>query len=81
MNYDPDPLPHQQRRARRPASPQSLRRVSHGRWLGGVLGGIATFVGADPRWLRGAFIVALIATLGLIALPYLALWWLLPGTE
>lgn len=81
MNYDPDPLPHQQRRARRPATPQSLRRVSHGRWLGGVLGGIAAFLGADPRWLRGGFIVALIATLGLLALPYLLLWWLLPGTE
>jgi phage shock protein PspC (stress-responsive transcriptional regulator) len=81
MSDDPDRLLYQQRRARRPAVPQRLRRLRHGRWLGGVLGGIAAFVGADPRWLRGTFIVALIATLGLLALPYLLLWWLLPGAD
>lgn len=81
MNRDTDSLPHQQRRARRPASNRQLRRAKEDRLLGGVLGGIAQFVGADPRWVRGLYLAALALSLGFMVIPYLVLWWLLPAPE
>ncbi len=76
----PDGLPHQERRARRTDTPRQLRR-SRNRWLGGVLGGVAEFVGADPRLVRIAFLAAVPLTLGALLIPYGLLWLLLPGPE
>lgn len=75
----PDPLPHAQRRARRPLGADApLRRRTRGRVVAGVCGGIAAFVGARPWQVRALWIVSLLPSLGLTALAYPALWLLLP---
>lgn len=75
-----DRLPHDQRRARRPQGPRRLTR-SRDRVLAGVAGGVAAFVGADPRSLRWLFAVAALLTLGIGVLVYGLLWLLLPPPE
>ena len=75
----PDTLLHQQRRARRPQGAVApLRRSREDRVVAGVCGGIASFVGARPRSVRWLWIVSLLPSLGVTALAYPALWWLLP---
>ncbi len=74
-----DPLRHDQRRARRPAGATALRRSASERRLAGVAGGIATFTGADPRWVRVLFVVSVPLSLGVTAVGYLLLWGLLPA--
>jgi phage shock protein C len=74
-----DPLPHRQRRARRPAGARAvLARSRDDRIVGGVCGGIAGFVGARPRTVRWLWVVSLLPSLGVTALAYPAMWWLLP---
>ena len=73
-----DSLPHDQRRARRPGTAQRLRRSRTDRVLTGVLGGIAAFVGANPRTVRVVFSVATFLSGGILIIGYLLLWWLLP---
>jgi phage shock protein PspC (stress-responsive transcriptional regulator) len=74
-----DPLQHQQRRARRPAGAAApLRRSSDERVVAGVCGGIALFVGARPATVRWLWIASLLPSLGVTALAYPAMWWLLP---
>jgi phage shock protein C len=78
----PDPLPHQQRRARRPLGAAApLRRSREDRVLAGVCGGIASFVGARSRTVRWLWVVSLLPSLGVTALAYPALWWLLPPSD
>ena len=74
-----DPLLHQQRRARRPLGADApLRRSREDRVVAGVCGGIASFAGARPRTVRWLWIVSLLPSLGVTALAYPAMWWLLP---
>ena len=73
-----DSLPHDERRARRPQTNAKLRRSRHRRVLAGVLGGIAEFVGANPRAVRLIFSVATFFSGGILAIGYLLLWWLMP---
>jgi phage shock protein PspC (stress-responsive transcriptional regulator) len=74
-----DPLQHQQRRARRPAgATEPLRRSRRDRVVAGVCGGIASFVGARPATVRWLWIASLLPSLGVTALAYPAMWWLLP---
>lgn len=73
-----DPLPHDQRRARRPRGGAPLRR-SRERVIAGVAGGIARFVGAPPLAVRALFLLALPLTGGLVAIGYALLWLLLPA--
>jgi len=74
-----DPLPHDQRRARRPTgATRPLRLSADQRAIGGVCGGIATFVGARPVVVRLVWLASLIPSLGITALAYPVLWWLLP---
>lgn len=73
-----DPLPHAQRRARRPRSDVALRR-SRDRVVAGVAGGIARFIGAPPLALRILLVAALPLTGGLMVPAYLLLWWLIPS--
>ncbi|MGL4609397.1 MAG: PspC domain-containing protein [Trueperaceae bacterium] len=75
-----DGLLHNQRRARRPQNTQQLTRSSQ-KVLGGVAGGVAAFVGANPRNVRIVFVVVLLLTSGFFAVPYLLLWWLLPHQQ
>ena len=77
MSDPHDSLPHDQRRARRPATTQRLRRSRTDRVLTGVLGGIAAFVGASPTTVRVVFSVATFFSGGILVIGYLLLWWLL----
>jgi phage shock protein C len=73
----PDGLLHDQRRARRPDTTKKLTRSSN-KMLGGVAGGVASYIDANPRNVRLVFVTALMFTFGFFVFPYLALWWLLP---
>jgi len=76
----PDPLTHDQRRARRPSGGGTpLRRRRDGRRIAGIAAGIAAFVGADPRTVRALFVLATPLSLGLTVPGYLLLWLLLPA--
>ncbi len=74
----PDPLLHDQRRARRPAGASTLRRSRDDRRLAGVAGGVAAFTGADPRRVRLAFALTVPLSLGITVPGYLLLWALIP---
>lgn len=75
----PDPLPHDQRRARRPVGASALRRSRHDRRLAGVAGGVAAFTGADPRRVRLVFALTVPLSLGITVPGYLLLWMLIPA--
>ncbi|MEX2502979.1 MAG: PspC domain-containing protein [Trueperaceae bacterium] len=77
----PDPLLHDQRRARRPLGAEPLRRARDDRWLAGVAGGVAAFVNADPRWVRAAFALSVPLSWGVTIGGYLLLWWLMPQAD
>ncbi len=46
--------------------------------LGGVLSGIAKYIGIDPLWARLIFLVVLIASFGTALIVYLILWLVIP---
>ncbi|GEM_PF-347338 len=74
-----DALQHDQRRARRPAGQTlRLRRHQEDRWFAGIAGGIAMFVGADPRIVRWVFALSVPFSLGITFLGYLVFWALIP---
>ncbi len=77
----PDPLPHEQRRARRPLGAEKLRRSKDHRLVAGVLGGIAEFVNSSPATVRVIYLLTVLFTGGLMLLSYPLLWLLLPGPE
>jgi signal transduction histidine kinase len=56
------------------------RDTRHG-WVAGVLAGIGDRIGLDPLLLRIAFVIAAIATGGLLLLAYLVAWAALPAAE
>ena len=76
-----DPLPHEQRRARRPLGAEKLRRSKDHRLVGGILGGIAEFVGSSPLTVRALYGLTVLFTGGLMLISYPLLWLLLPGPE
>ncbi|MBK8498225.1 MAG: PspC domain-containing protein [Flavobacteriales bacterium] len=51
------------------------------KWLGGVLGGLAAYIGMDPLWLRVAMIVLVWASVGVLIPMYILLWILVPKAE
>lgn len=73
-----DGLLHDQRRARRPSTRATLHRSRDDRLLAGVCGGIARYVDASPAAVRAIFALSLIPSIGVTAVAYLVLWWLLP---
>ncbi|MDZ7707350.1 MAG: PspC domain-containing protein [Trueperaceae bacterium] len=73
-----DPLPHDQRRARRPTGAERLQRSRTDRRIAGVAGGVAAFTGADPRRVRLVFALTVPLSLGITVPGYLLLWALLP---
>lgn len=62
--------------------PAGYRRItkSEDRWLFGVCGGIASYLGIDPVIVRGLFLIGFLAA-GFGLLPYLVLAILMPRTE
>lgn len=77
----PDALLHDERRGRRPATDRALRRSRAHRVLGGVCGGIAEFVDVAPRTVRIVYALSALPSLGMTAVGYLLLWWLIPVKE
>ena len=75
-----DRLPHDQRRARRPNTDKKLTR-SRQRVLGGVAGGVAEYLNANPTAMRWGFGVVLIFSGGIFAIAYGLLWLLLPSPK
>lgn len=56
-----------------------LTRSLQDRVLGGVCGGIGSYIGVDPWWVRVAFVILGAFTSGTGILIYVGLWLLLPG--
>ena len=78
VSKSPDRLEHDQRRARRPPTSNHLRR-SHDRIIGGVAGGIANYINAEPTAVRWVFGIATILSSGVFLIAYALLWLLLPA--
>lgn len=72
-----DRLVHEQRRARRPNSNKQLRR-SKDSLIAGIAGGVATYLDVNPVLIRIVIAVAAIASLGIVVLPYLIFWMMIP---
>lgn len=59
-------------------SGRRLYRDTDGALFGGVLAGLAKFLGIDPLWVRLLFIVILFASFGTAIVVYLILWLVVP---
>ena len=59
-------------------SQKRLFRDPDDRWLGGVLSGIAAYVGTEVLWLRIAFILLVVLGIGTPIFIYVLLWILVP---
>ncbi|MBN2304741.1 MAG: PspC domain-containing protein [Anaerolineae bacterium] len=55
-----------------------LTRSLTDRTFGGVCGGLGAYIGVNPWWVRGVFVVLGVFTAGTGVLIYLALWYILP---
>lgn len=51
------------------------------KWVAGVLGGLAAYIGMDPLWLRVAMIVLVWASVGGLIPIYILLWILVPKAD
>lgn len=51
------------------------------KWVGGVIGGLAAYIGMDPIWLRIIMIVFILLGKGTPILLYVLLWILVPKAE
>lgn len=59
-------------------SVQRLTRSLTDRVLGGVCGGLGGYIGVNPWWVRGLFVILGVFTAGTGILIYLVLWYMLP---
>ena len=57
---------------------QRLTRSLTDRVLSGVCGGLGSYIGVEPWWVRAAFVILGLFTAGTGVLIYLALWFILP---
>ena len=55
-----------------------MNRSFSDRVLGGVCGGMGASLRINAWWLRTAFVLMSIASLGVFAALYLGLWWIFP---
>jgi phage shock protein C len=61
---------------------QRLRRSVADRWVGGVCGGIAEYLGLDPTLVRVVYVLLAIFSAAFPGiLVYLVLWFLIPERE
>lgn len=59
-----------------------LFRDTDDKWIGGVLSGLAAYIGMEALWLRVAFLILLFpASFGVLALVYILMWILVPKAE
>lgn len=71
-------LAHEQRRARKPFTDRRFGRSRTDRVLGGVCGGVATFIGVGSVSVRVLYAASVLVSLGATAVGYLLLWLLIP---
>lgn len=58
-----------------------LFRDTENKWVAGVLGGLAAYIGMDPIWLRVIMLLLLLLGKGTPILIYVLLWILVPRAE
>ncbi|MBW9204758.1 PspC domain-containing protein [Mumia sp. zg.B53] len=58
---------------------KQLARTTHDKWIGGVCGGLARYLGVDPTVVRLGFVVLTLLGLGSMILVYLVAWLLMPA--
>ncbi|MEO8590823.1 MAG: PspC domain-containing protein [Flavobacteriales bacterium] len=63
------------------SGPRRFMRDPDDKWMGGVLGGLASYIGMDPLWLRIGFIVLIYFSIGSLIPIYVLLWILVPKAE
>ena len=61
-----------------PAAPKRLVRSRDDRWLGGVCGGTAAYLGVDANLVRLIVVLGTIFGFGSLALAYIVAWILMP---
>lgn len=61
-----------------PTQPKRLVRSADDRWLGGVCGGLARYLGIDANLVRLLVVVATILGLGSLIVAYVVAWILMP---
>jgi phage shock protein C len=60
-----------------PSSPRLAR--SEDRWIGGVCGGLAEFLGWTPTGVRALYVFVSVVSAGFPGIvAYLVLWWVMP---
>jgi phage shock protein PspC (stress-responsive transcriptional regulator) len=60
------------------APPRRLVRISDDRWLSGVCGGIADYVGVDANLVRLLVVIGTIFGFGSLLVAYVVAWVLMP---
>lgn len=51
------------------------------RWLGGVCGGVARYLGVDPTVIRVVTVIGAVLGIGTVVVAYVAAWVLMPDEE
>lgn len=51
------------------------------RWLGGVCGGVARYLGVDPNLIRLVTVIGAVLGIGTLVIAYVAAWVLMPDEE
>jgi phage shock protein PspC (stress-responsive transcriptional regulator) len=60
-------------------APKRLVRSSDDRWLGGVCGGLARYLGVDSNLVRLLVVVGTVLGLGSLVVAYVVAWILMPS--
>jgi phage shock protein PspC (stress-responsive transcriptional regulator) len=62
-----------------PESRNPLRRSRRNRWIAGVCGGIAEWLGWSPLWVRFLYVVVSVVSVGFPGtIAYIVLWIVIP---
>ncbi len=59
-------------------TPKRLLRSRDDRWLGGVCGGVAQYLGVDANLVRLVVVLGTVLGLGSLAVAYVVAWILMP---
>jgi phage shock protein C len=60
------------------SAPRRLARSADDRWLGGVCGGVADYLGMDANLVRLLVVLGTVLGLGSLILVYVVAWVLMP---
>lgn len=60
-------------------APKRLVRSADDRWLGGVCGGLARYLGVDANLVRLLVVIGTILGLGSLVVAYIVAWILMPS--